>query len=120
MCFSKVERPPLRPSLLRSIFCCSSCTQSHVDLFVYTGKLTEPVGRALAGLPVEPWMGKVLLAGAQLGCAQEALIIVAMAATDSVWISPRYQYDTALHTTVSLTAAKTAAYHQRVCCCSRA
>lgn len=53
------------------------------------GKLTEGVGRALAALPVEPWMGKVLLAGAQQGCAQEALIIVAMATTDSVWISPR-------------------------------
>lgn len=62
----------------------------YVGCPVWTGELTEPVGRSLAGLPVEPWMGKVLLAGAALGCAQEALVIVAMAATDSVWITPRY------------------------------
>jgi len=52
------------------------------------GKLTSVVGKALAGFPVEPWMGKVLLAGAELGCAQEALIVVAMAATDPVWLTP--------------------------------
>lgn len=34
-------------------------------------------------------MGKVLLAGAELGCSQEALIVVAMAATDPVWLTPR-------------------------------
>jgi hypothetical protein len=53
------------------------------------GKLTSVVGKALAGFPVEPWMGKVLLAGAELGCAREALIVVAMAATDPVWLTPR-------------------------------
>ncbi len=53
------------------------------------GKLTSVVGKALAGFPVQPWMGKVLLAGAELGCAQEALIVVAMAATDPVWLTPR-------------------------------
>lgn len=47
------------------------------------------VGTALAGFPVEPWMGKVLLAGADLGCAKEALVVVAMAATDPVWLTPR-------------------------------
>ena len=56
---------------------------------LHAGKLTDPVGRALAGFPVEPWMGKVLLAGAELGCSQEALIVVAMAATDPVWLTPR-------------------------------
>lgn len=56
---------------------------------LHSGKLTDPVGRALAGFPVEPWMGKVLLAGAELGCSQEALIVVAMAATDPVWLTPR-------------------------------
>ena len=56
---------------------------------VFVGKLTDPVGKALAGFPVEPWMGKVLLAGAELGCSQEALIVVAMAATDPVWLTPR-------------------------------
>ena len=55
-----------------------------------TGKLTPSVGQAGARFPVEPWMGKVVLAGAQLGCAQEALILVAMAATDTVWINPRH------------------------------
>lgn len=58
-------------------------------VLIHAGKLTDPVGRALAGFPVEPWMGKVLLAGAELGCSQEALIVVAMAATDPVWLTPR-------------------------------
>lgn len=53
------------------------------------GKLTDDVGKALAGFPVEPWMGKVLLAGAGLGCSQEALVVIAMAATDPVWLTPR-------------------------------
>lgn len=34
-------------------------------------------------------MGKVLLAGAEVGCSQEALTVVAMAATDPVWLTPR-------------------------------
>ncbi len=66
--------------------------QWHVNAsfhFAIAGKLTSVVGEALAGFPVEPWMGKVLLAGAELGCAREALIVVAMAATDPVWLTPR-------------------------------
>lgn len=66
--------------------------QRHVNATFHlaiTGKLTSVVGKALAGFPVEPWMGKVLLAGAELGCAREALIVVAMAATDPVWLTPR-------------------------------
>ncbi len=66
--------------------------QWHVNAtfhFAIAGKLTSVVGKALAGFPVEPWMGKVLLAGAELGCAREALIVVAMAATDPVWLTPR-------------------------------
>ena len=59
---------------------------------LFIGKLTPVVGTALAGFPVEPWMGKVLLAGADLGCAKEALVVVAMAATDPVWLTPRYSF----------------------------
>lgn len=65
------------------------CRAVWLTLFMGAGKLTDPVGRALAGFPVEPWMGKVLLAGAELGCSQEALTVVAMAATDPVWLTPR-------------------------------
>ena len=35
-------------------------------------------------------MGKVVLAGVQLGCAQEALTVIAMVATDTVCITPRH------------------------------
>lgn len=63
--------------------------QTTVTHLLHAGKLTDPVGKALAEFPVEPWMGKVLLAGAELGCSQEALIVVAMAATDPVWLTPR-------------------------------
>ena len=35
-------------------------------------------------------MGKVVLAAVELGCAEEALTVVAMAATDPVWLTPRH------------------------------
>ena len=86
-----------------SISCCAQCSLDEAlsaacsavtlriscGVCVSAGKLTNFVGKALAGFPVEPWMGKVLLAGAGLGCAQEALAVVAMAATDPVWLTPR-------------------------------
>src|SRR5690606_35696021 len=39
------------------------------------GRLT-PIGRQMARLPVDPRLARVLVEAAQLGCLQEALIIV--------------------------------------------
>lgn len=40
-------------------------------------------------LPVDPAYGKVLVAAAGMGCAEEALAIVAMASTDPVFVDVR-------------------------------
>lgn len=37
------------------------------------GKLTEPVGRTMARLPVDPMFGKVLLSSTSMGCCVEAM-----------------------------------------------
>ncbi|DBA69678.1 hypothetical protein WJX79_010671 [Trebouxia sp. C0005] len=88
--FDFMDRPPTGAMLraLESLYALGALDDS--------GKLTSVVGKALAGFPVEPWMGKVLLAGAELGCAREALIVVAMAATDPVWLTPRNRKEAAV------------------------
>lgn len=54
------------------------------------GELTESVGKALARLPVEPMMGRALLAAAEMNCAEEALAVIAMVSTDaSFFFSPK-------------------------------
>jgi ATP-dependent RNA helicase DHX8/PRP22 len=55
------------------------------------GALTSSVGQVLARLPVDPMLGKALLASAsQFECAEEMLAIVAMVSTDTMlFISPR-------------------------------
>lgn len=55
------------------------------------GNLTEPLGKSLARLPVEPTMGKVLVVAAQAGasCGAAALAVVAMDSTGEVFVSSR-------------------------------
>ena len=43
----------------------------------------------MAHLPVDPMFGKVLLASAEMGCAEEALAVVAMVSSDMVFVTPR-------------------------------
>ena len=62
--------------------------QSAEEGAVLQGGLTAK-GRQLASLPVEPVWGAVLLAAAHLGCLQDALVIVAMASTDPLFVKPR-------------------------------
>lgn len=50
---------------------------------------THPSGERLARLPVEPMYGKVLLASGEMGCAAEALAVVAMVSSDAVFHAPR-------------------------------
>ena len=44
--------------------------------------LTAPLGRALARLPLPPAAGLLLLAGARLGCAEDALTLAAVMGTE--------------------------------------
>ncbi|TDH65178.1 hypothetical protein CCR75_005900 [Bremia lactucae] len=52
------------------------------------GKLTT-LGRHMAGLPVEPMYAVMLLKATELGCAEEALSVVAMLSVESIFYSPR-------------------------------
>ncbi|KAL4125452.1 hypothetical protein PRIC2_009035 [Phytophthora ramorum] len=52
------------------------------------GKLTTR-GRQMAGLPVEPMYAVMLLKATELGCAEEALTVVAMLSVESIFYSPR-------------------------------
>jgi ATP-dependent RNA helicase DHX8/PRP22 len=47
------------------------------------------VGQQLVKLPVEPMYGKVLLAAAGMGCLSEALAVVSMLSSESVFHMPR-------------------------------
>jgi len=49
-----------------------------------TGALT-PTGRSMVEFPLEPSLAKMLLAGAEMGCASEALTIVSMLSVPPVF-----------------------------------
>ena len=52
------------------------------------GKLTQPLGRRMAELSLEPMLAKCLLAAPTFGCLSEMLSIVAMVSSQgSVWVS---------------------------------
>ncbi|PRW45383.1 ATP-dependent RNA helicase dhx8 isoform A [Chlorella sorokiniana] len=76
--------PPPRAALLRSLELLLA-----LGALDTRGELTKPTGERLARLPVEPMYGKVLLASGEMGCAQEALAVVAMVSTDVVFHLPR-------------------------------
>ena len=54
-------------------------------------RLTEPLGQHLAELPLDPRLGKALLASGDLGCSDEVLTIVALLSVQSIWLSPHGQ-----------------------------
>uniref|UniRef100_A0AAV1T5J8 RNA helicase n=1 Tax=Peronospora matthiolae TaxID=2874970 RepID=A0AAV1T5J8_9STRA len=71
----------------------SSMIKAHEKLYALEaldnkGKLTTR-GRQMAGLPVEPMYAVMLLKATELGCAEEALSVVAMLSVESIFYSPR-------------------------------
>ena len=54
-------------------------------------RLTEPLGQHLAELPLDPRLGKALLALGDLGCSDEVLTVVALLSVQSIWLSPHGQ-----------------------------
>jgi ATP-dependent RNA helicase DHX8/PRP22 len=83
--FDFVDAPP-RAALLRAL----ELLLALGALEPATGALTEPLGRQLARLPVDPMYGKALLASGALGCAEDVLAAVAMASADAgVFHAPR-------------------------------
>ncbi|CAI5711626.1 unnamed protein product [Hyaloperonospora brassicae] len=80
--FDFIEKP-LKTSLIKA----------HEKLYALEaldtkGKLTTR-GRQMAGLPVEPMYAVMLLKATELGCAEEALTVVAMLSVESIFYSPR-------------------------------
>lgn len=53
------------------------------------GQLTHPLGTNLAKLPVEPTLGKVLLAATEMGCVASALAVVAAASSEKIFVTRR-------------------------------
>ena len=60
--------PPPRAAVIRSLELLHA-----LGALDSKGNLTEPVGRMMARLPVEPMFSKVLLASTNMGCALEAM-----------------------------------------------
>ncbi|OQR94373.1 DEAD/DEAH box RNA helicase [Achlya hypogyna] len=58
------------------------------------GSLT-PRGRTMASLPVDPMCAVMLLKALELGCAADALSVVAMLSVESIFYSPREQKEKA-------------------------
>ncbi|KAG2496731.1 hypothetical protein HYH03_005143 [Edaphochlamys debaryana] len=76
--------PPPRAAILRSLELLFA-----LGALDAAGKLTEQVGQRLSRLPVDPMYGRVLLAASDMGCALEAVAVVAMVATENVFHTPR-------------------------------
>jgi len=54
------------------------------------GRLTTPIGEQLALLPIDPMLGRMLIASGELKCTEQALSIAAMLSVRSVFHIPRY------------------------------
>ncbi|KAI7886457.1 P-loop containing nucleoside triphosphate hydrolase protein [Lichtheimia hyalospora FSU 10163] len=52
------------------------------------GRLTMPLGMQLAEFPVDPMLGKILLASGEFKCSEEILTIAAMLSVQNVFIQP--------------------------------
>ncbi|KAI8645640.1 P-loop containing nucleoside triphosphate hydrolase protein [Parasitella parasitica] len=52
------------------------------------GRLTIPLGLQLAEFPVDPMLGKILLASKEFGCSHEIVTIAAMVSVQNIFIQP--------------------------------
>lgn len=56
-------------------------------------KLSDPVGRQMARLPLPPIYSKALIKASELNCLEEMLITVAMLSAGSMFFTPREKLD---------------------------
>jgi ATP-dependent RNA helicase DHX8/PRP22 len=68
---------------------CCRVVHIHLDLVLCTDRRTHILGRMMASLPVDPMCAVMLLQSLALGCAEDALSIVAMLSVESIFYSPR-------------------------------
>ncbi|RHN40849.1 putative RNA helicase [Medicago truncatula] len=58
-------------------------------------QLSDPVGRQMARLPLDPVYAKALILASQFNCLEEMLIAVAMLSAESIFYFPRDKYEEA-------------------------
>lgn len=56
-------------------------------------KLSDPVGRQMARLPLDPIYSKALIMASQFDCLEEMLMTVAMLSAESIFYCPREKLD---------------------------
>ena len=81
--FDFVDPPPL-PALVRAL--------EHLYVLGAldtNGELSDPCGRQMCRLPVDPQHAKVLLAAAANGCADDAAAVIAMTSAEQIFVNGR-------------------------------
>uniref|UniRef100_I1Q087 RNA helicase n=2 Tax=Oryza glaberrima TaxID=4538 RepID=I1Q087_ORYGL len=58
-------------------------------------KLSDPVGRQMARLPLDPMYSKALIVASKFKCLEEMLIVVSMLSVESIFFSPREKLEEA-------------------------
>ncbi|KAK9146489.1 hypothetical protein Sjap_006392 [Stephania japonica] len=58
-------------------------------------KLSDPVGKQMAGLPLDPIYSKALILASGFNCMEEMLITVAMLSVESIFYAPREKLEEA-------------------------
>lgn len=56
-------------------------------------QLSDPVGRQMARLPLDPLYSKALILASQFNCLEEMLITVAMLSVESIFYTPRDKFE---------------------------
>jgi ATP-dependent RNA helicase DHX8/PRP22 len=60
-------------------------------------KLSDPVGRQMARLPLDPMYSKALIVASEFKCLEEMLIVVSMLSVESIFFSPREKLEEVLY-----------------------
>ena len=54
-------------------------------------RLSQPLGQQMADLPLDPRLGRALLASTALGCSKEVVTVVAILSVQSIWFAGQGQ-----------------------------
>ena len=67
---------------MQSVLENSVCSTFEID----DRRLTTPVGRAMAALPLPPAMARAVVAGGAAGCGAEMITLAALLSVASLWV----------------------------------
>uniref|UniRef100_A0ACD5Y679 Uncharacterized protein n=1 Tax=Avena sativa TaxID=4498 RepID=A0ACD5Y679_AVESA len=87
--FDFIEKPP-RTSILKSL-------EQLILLGALTDdyKLSDPVGKQMSRLPLDPMYSKALIVSSEFKCLEEMLIVVSMLSVESIFFTPREKLEEA-------------------------